>query len=607
MKPRMSALLLCLLSLGYTQTGLGQPPRVPMGIYARPSLDSTVVDTQRSTGNTSLTRACPNPGPNGTIDDAAVIKYLTTLLDNPAVSGLSPEITWCILNPGNPGPDPAHPAKGAYQWKPLDDVFTAVDEWNSKHSDRVPKTIQLIILPGFNSPDWVFSDITAHSCGLYQGMSLCIGSCDGLFKQSLSPFNPPPKPPQQCGYTSLFWKVESAPVEQIPLPLPWNPTYKSDWQGFLTALNDHIQGEPSSEAFVSIEMAGPTASTTEMILPSAGDQKPALKDTGGFLVLPKAELGSGETTIPKLEVAKAWNILIGSTSEYPLNSDQAIIDEWNTVIDGYGKIFSDVTLSLTTTTDALPTFPHFTDPGVLVPAPGFEADCAKTDASPAMACAAVTQVLAHFTDPLVGGNNAKATQENGMTAARDDADLGANAIRWLAWITSEDATQGPGNPPPIVGRLGLPGDVPPVLGGLQFSHSFSSTKTKKTGSLKADDIQATGCPTYPKPLCKGPDGTKASFSPSEGLANVLSISFFAGTKVAPSFCAYTARYGCGSASVTDTGNFKYSNAPMNFVQIYDDDILYAEGSSADAQATQMELNQASQSLLSIAEPRPAPF
>jgi hypothetical protein len=109
-----------------------------------------------------------------------------------------------------------------------------------------------------------------------------------------------------------------------------------------------------------------------------------------------------------------------------------------------------------------------------------------------------------------------------------------------------------------------------------------------------------------------------------GLSNVLQLSYFLGTAAGPSWGA--------STSVT-YGNWVYSNAPMNFLEIYNDDITYAMGlgpckmvditgspstgappdtstcsitpsdpTYSDVQATQEELNHASQSQLSIAEP-----
>jgi hypothetical protein len=237
----------------------------------------------------------------------------------------------------------------------------------------------------------------------------------------------------------------------------------------------------------------------------------------------------------------------------------------------------------------------------------------------AFQCAAVTQVLAYFTNPSIGGTNAKATQENGMTAARDALDLGTNGIRWLAAATPD---AGPPPPSPVKSMSGM-------LGGLQFSHPFSSTAGK--WGWTSDFIQAEGCPSYSQP-CTG-------LTPGQGLENVLSLSFFEGTAAGPSYCTATPLLNeCGS-TIVDYGNFKYSHAPLNFVQIYDVDVLYASGlamppctliditgrigssgvgpiapnvigcevtpsdpSYTDVQATQKELNRAGQSLFGIAKP-----
>ena len=223
-----------------------------------------------------------------------------------------------------------------------------------------------------------------------------------------------------------------------------------------------------------------------------------------------------------------------------------------------------------------------------------------------MVCAAVTDVLQHFTDPLAGGVNAKATQENGMTASRDGADLGANAVKWLAATTG---TVTPGLPI-------IPKYLRRVLGGLQFSTAFSVTTLDKR--LGNSDIQVEGCPTYPL-LCTLPP----LLTPASALENVLQLSFFQGTAVAPDYL---------ESATVNYGNWEYTNAPMNFVQIYDTDFLYAEGLSGctlqyiggdpatdtppdlsickatagsslavDAETTESELDLASQQLLSIAE------
>jgi hypothetical protein len=536
---------------------------VPRGIYALLQLDTAVNSAQNA-----AYPGTPPPYPDPATD-AVLVSYFTTLLGNPAVSGLDAEIPWSLLNPGNPGPDPSHPAEGAYIWNSLDDMFTAVGQWNSAHPSLPPKTIQVSVSAGFNSPLWIFSDIDNSVCG---GGKNCTasGSCDGLF------MTPQPAVSSQCGYTTLFYRVESVPIEQLPFPLCWNSVYKNDWKTFLTALSLHLQGEPSSSALVSIAMSGPTESSAEMEMPSPKDQvispypptntdpnsTNVVKEDAMLTLLTPGVVPAGETATT-IDVPTAWNTLFknyyGSNAAYQ-NSDQAFIDEWNAVIDVYAQLFSGVTLILTTTTDALLTFPAATNTAVFTPAPGFASDCddATTgkgaDPGDAMACAAVTQVLAHFTNPAVGGSNAKSTQEDGMTAGRDGQDLGTNAVKWLATTTWAGGTT-------------LPGGTNPesrIFGGMEFSHPFSSTTIAPR--FTAPSVQTEGCPTYPKTLCTGPDGTTSTFLASEGLANVLSISYFPGTAVGPSFCAYTdpSVNGCAPTSV-DYFNWKYSDAPMNYL------------------------------------------
>ena len=598
----------------------GPDPRRPKGIYTNFLLDAAV--------NRAETAAYPgsSPGYPNPAADAILVKYFTTLLDNPAISGLAPQIPWDLLNPNDPGQDPFHPAADAYIWNPLDDVFIAVDRWNSIHRALPPKTIQLIVSPGYNSPGWIFSEIDASVCGRDKDCSGA-GSCDALFMSSPAVLASP-----ACGYTTLFFQVESGTPTQEPFPLPWNSVYKNDWRTFLVALNQRVQREPSSYAFNTMTVAGPTASSTEMILPNVASQKPdacevdspsgtkdwylSLMET--LTVDPKTGNQVPVCTLPEFDVPTAWNTLFrnhyGPDQKYQ-NTDLPFIEEWDAVIDEYSQIFNGVTLALTTTTDALPTFPN-ADSSLLIPAQGFESDCGNDpqtnpvdyDPSDAMACAAVTLVLTHYTNPLVGGNNAKLTFEAGMTAARDSIDLGTNGIKWLAATTSSGLA-------PI---RGTPFRMSRILGGVQFSRTFS----------KHSDIQSEGCPDYTlvdNNACPG-------LTPGEGLQNVLSISYFPGTVVGPSFCPITdiGTYGCASTSVDDgggvEGNFVYRNAPMNFLQIYDDDVIYASGLSGctmaeitgnpvnnvpptcvaspttDVATTQGELNLASQKLLSIAEP-----
>ena len=249
----------CVLMAAAAGLTAGQP-RVPKGIYTN-FLSADVVTQAQRAAYPSIKLAKnlpPYPNPDITPDptDTVLVNYFTTLLNNPAISGLAPMSGWAPLNPG----------KGVYTWNVIDDVFTAVDQWNRAHRFLPPKTIQLIISAGFNTPPYVFSDIDASVCGAEASPCPQAGSCDGLFMSPLLTVSP------ICGYTTLFYEVEAGAPHQLTLPMPWNEVYKTDHGTFLAALNQHLQAEPSSNAFVSIAMSGPTASSTEMILPSDGDQ-----------------------------------------------------------------------------------------------------------------------------------------------------------------------------------------------------------------------------------------------------------------------------------------------------------------------------------------------
>lgn len=511
--------------------------QTPKGIYVALIYGNLVTSAQKS-----------NEGA-----DQYIRSYLANVLDNPAISGITPLIQWNILSP----------AKGTYAWNYLDDLFAAVQTWNEQHPTLPPKTIQLIMNPGMQSPSWLFSEMDADPQ---------IGSCDGLFLQ------PQRNVSSNCGYVTIFNATDGYSTTHEPLPMPWNSLYKSEWKTFLIALNQHIQNYPASEAnaFVQISIAGPTASSSEMIMPNDNDQTTSIAPIS---------IPAGERAIPGMDANKAWNILFanyykdanGNPDPSYQNADKAFVDEWENAIDAYGQIFSGITLDLTATADGLPTFaaPNRSNraPIGTTPAPGFASYCVNN--KDAMDCAARTQILAHFVQPNVGGNNAKATQEDGLTASRGS--VNPNNIKWLAAVTASGSLSLPSGSSEPVSR---------ILGGLQFDTSFSSTNFKNNSSMEL--IQYEGCPTNatkadPMP-CPG-------LTPAQALSNVLQI-YFAGTPAAGS-------YGVSpTVSPSAKNNTSYSNAPMNYLQVYVNDIIYANTNPA----TQAELNQASQNILKMAEP-----
>ncbi len=478
------------LGLGLKQSQQG--PRRPRGIYAVVDVEQEI--TKQANATPSLTTPAQLAGYFAGL-------YQQVLAD-PAVSGLALQVHWDRLNPNPPG------AFNSYDWTYLDLAFIEVAIWDVEHLNSAPKTIQLIVQPGFQSPQWLLNELP---------------SCDPLFTSGT--------PPSNCGKATFANFKEQQ--DHNDLPLPWNPVYKNAWKSFLTALAGRYGWNP---ALVSIAVAGPTAASAEIILPSnstAGDQT-----FGAVMIAPN----------------DMWNLLFAFQSPpLPQNSDQVFVDEWNTAIDMYGQLFSGLTLTVATG-DGLPNF----TPGVdyAIPYP-FVPACPNPD----VVCLGQALILSHFIEPSVGGSNAKATQTSGMEASRANPtqpphDMGVAAVKDLSLVTAP-----------------LASPSAQILGGAQFNTSFSNFPV------------AEGCLT----TCSTP------ISPEQAEYNVLYVYFYS-TPVAASFG--------GVPGAT----------PLNYLQIYSDDIQYSEANAGiPAEVTEIDganisesaqdlLNQASQKLFEIAEP-----
>jgi hypothetical protein len=200
-------------------------PRRPRGIYAVVNVEDNINQQQKA-----------NPSITTTQMDAYFNTFYQGLLSNPAISGLTLQVHWDTLNPNAPT------SAAPYFWNYLDDAFAQVAVWGNGNPTQAPKTIQLIVTPGFQSPQWILNQLP---------------SCDGLFQ------TPVVTPSSTCG-TATFTGYQEGGDGSV-LPLPWNPVYKSAWQTFLTALAARYGSNP---AFVSIAVDGPTAASAEMIVPN---------------------------------------------------------------------------------------------------------------------------------------------------------------------------------------------------------------------------------------------------------------------------------------------------------------------------------------------------
>ncbi|MGO9262578.1 MAG: hypothetical protein ACLQU1_40800, partial [Bryobacteraceae bacterium] len=474
-------------------------PRRPRGIYAVVNVEDGINQQQKA--NPSITTAQL---------DAYFDSLYQDLLGNPAIAGLTLQVHWDTLNP-NP-PTSAAP----YFWNYVDDAFAQAAAWNGQNPAQAPKTTQLIVTPGFQSPQWILAQIP---------------SCDGLFQTSVV------TPPSTCGTATFTGYQEGG--DGTVLPLPWNPVYKSAWQTFLTALAARYGSNP---AFVSIAVAGPTAASAEMIVPNDANSNN-----------PQTQFGTAITP------SNMWIQLLAfhyaGQAAY-LKTNQAFIDEWNNAIDMFGQNFSGVTLVATTGNG----LPNFTGATVTIPS-AFAADCAV---NPNLDCAAETTILAHFVEATVGGANAKATQTSGMEAARvGNGNLGVPGVKQLSQSTAQ-----------------LTSPSAQILGGSQFNTTFSIATLPEgctsTFPPNANDTPV-GCSIPSSCTTNGciPVACipQACLAPGVTQANLTSYKQFSGVPAKDLITPEQAEYNVlnvyfdGTAVASSFGGTQGA-APLNYLQIY---------------------------------------
>jgi hypothetical protein len=477
--------------------------RRPVGIYAHVDLSNFIKDQKKT--NHSITAAQMDTQLNGLYQG---------LLANPAIAGLTVGAHWDLINPNSIS------SSQPYDWSYLDDAFNQVSMWNTKNPTQALKTVQLIVEAGFDTPSWVLDQLP---------------SCDGLFH------SPPENVANNCGKATFLGYAEAA--EGTVLPLPWNPIYKSAFKTFLMALAARYESNP---AFVSIDVSGPTAASTEMFLPDDANS-----------TNPQTQFGT------PISPDAMWQKLLAL--QYPnqpayQNSDQAFIDEWNAAIDMYGQIFSGVTLVTIPAAGGangggFPVFSQNYPPPPAADKLFSGGDCSQPD----MSCAAVTIILTHFIDPSVGGANGKATQTSGLKANNTKANLGVSAVKLLSGMTAS---------------------LPPlsqVLGGEQYDHAFST------------DASYEGCLTK---QC-------TNISPEQAEYNVLK-AFFDGTPAAASFGGTP-----GSAPLNYLQD-NYEDILYATMHVHAPaQVVKADGTSSMMTAQDL-LNLASQKLLQIAETNHTP-
>jgi hypothetical protein len=270
-KIKFLPLVLALIALGAASLVVAQtvPIRQPLGIYFRMQIKQEA--------------------------DAQVTNSVMTALSNNAVSGILAVFAWNNLSFAS-----TNPMIASNNFQLVDDVFGTVEQWNSTNPSN-PKTIQLEITPGFSTPPWIISNLP--SCdGLFltnpvDGSIVDSNAQQGLFlvgvNQGFTNTN--------CGCATFFESESAGQPHLAPLPLPWNPFYKSAWQSFIQAVAAKYETNP---ILVSVAIDGPTASTAEMILPNEKN------DSTNYL---------------------KWNPLFGlefTNADSITNTDAVFITEW---------------------------------------------------------------------------------------------------------------------------------------------------------------------------------------------------------------------------------------------------------------------------------------
>jgi hypothetical protein len=252
------------------------------------------------------------------------------------------------------------------------------------------------------------------------------------------------------------------------------------------------------------------------------------------------------------------------------------------------EVFSGLTL-VVTTGDGLPNLGgSYTTP------PKFAGDCTH----PSMDCAAEATILSYFIESSVGGNNGKATQTSGMKAWRVGLNMGIGGVRSLSQdtMTQQSASTR-------------------ILGGGQFATRFSKDPVGEGCTSKfppdgyegnADAVPVTLIPA----ACTTTDLTKTTYT-TYGQVKKNAPSDL----ISPEQAAYNVLwfYFDGTPAATIFGG-TWGSAPLNYLQIYSDDIYYAinttspativESGTPTSVTAQSLLNQASTQVSAIAEAKP---
>lgn len=356
---RWAVLGLSLAGSQLAQSQLPPPERAPLGVYAKVSIEDALNSFKNDT-----------KGAHGQLR-----KLFNDLLSNNAISGLTVGRHWDNISLSKPNPSKDGPPVifDRYDWSYLDDAFDVAKQNNA--------TVQLIITPGFDTPQWVLAQIP---------------SCDSLlYDQPVSP---------DCGTARFTGFRQHRRADTNVVPLPWDRTYQDAWVSFLEDLNARYGTNP---AFVAIAVAGPTGASTEMIYPTS-DNTTRRQPSG-------------------LSVDSVWTDLVNFAFPDNQNSNYAFVTSWDRVLHEYERIFTGVTLIVSP--DKGNDMPEVGPPPV-VSDPLYSQDCSRDVMTP-VSCQTKVSILVDFL--AATGPNRKATQVGGMSASTElaEGNIGVPGVKVL--------------------------------------------------------------------------------------------------------------------------------------------------------------------------------
>lgn len=499
----------------------------PVGVYAQVGVAQAINEVQKGLQIEAQQPICgfvPAYQASRTNDIHIGLQNLyESLMLARGVSGIALGIPWCLLQPCPPSGTSAEPwcttsptFPGGLDFSYVQDAViaanaaAAVDKVNG--NDLPPPTVQLIIVPGVDTPAWLVPDLLVTN-----RIPRCVAKKSGSY-------------PANCGWLFDPNLPEASHGQSFNIPMPWNDLYVTYWTTFLQALAENIAAGTggaytlTAPPLVSIDVVGPIGASDEMILPTfPADKKAAHK--------PPDTVWTPLITAAIDCTSNCSNTLTGYAnydiySKTPSLSEQVFVDAWNATIDMYEQVFANSNLTLILVPDAgtgLPAAASLPDPTKQtvkgVDAGALEIyklilphdhhsllpdDCGQ---NPTLSCQAKAEILAHFAAASTSGSPLylKATDVGGMTASSNIKPSASPkdtiSVIGVKILTSPQLLQ---TPAPFL----------PLLGGAEFDHTVSSGPEKQQ--------RETGCVSGPSPPpCKSPE--ERAFNVLDALFNCTQI------------------------------------------------------------------------------------